>query len=325
MTHSSKRKTARQVVEALERPEGISPCKWRGVKALLLAIADHYPKAYPSQERLAALVGCDVRSIQRYQAVAVAHGLLLVKADAGKKGRNHTWSKTNRYLILNTTICPDSYTTESRTNPTGTTYPPGKELRSFHSASESSLSAARISRSDRDQEGPSRQYATGKSFAKPLAKTPAPRQSAAEIAAALDGGRRLRSDVPSPGAIRPPRSQAWRRCSSRFLGEWDAMVTNTPAGHHLRSVRPAESIGHFKNYLNAHFFGPEALTPKDEAEVEQLITDFMSQAARGRIKFKNGQSAWMAFTGTWGRQNKRGYHNAAAVTEEYIPPQHRGK
>jgi hypothetical protein len=318
MAHNNNSSRARQAVKQLEKPEGISACKWRGVVALLMAIADHYPKAYPSQERLAAIVGCDVRSIQRYQAAAVAHGLLLVKADAGKKGRNNTWSKTNRYLILNTTNCRHSLTTESRTNPTGTSYPPGQELRSFHSPSESSLSAAALRF---DPEGQSRQVVEEP---KPsLAKKPPRRRKPGEIVRELDSGRKLQSSVPSH-APRPPKSQAWRRCATRFLGEWDEMVVNTPAGHHLRSVRPAESIGHFKNYLNAHFFGPEALTPKDEAAVEQLITDFMSQAARGRIKFKSGQSAWMAFTGTWGRENKRGYHSTPAV-DDYVPPQHRGK
>ena len=102
------------------------------------------------------------------------------------------------------------------------------------------------------------------------------------------------------------------------------MVTNTTPGDYLRSVRPAETLGHFQNYLQATFFGREATTPKTEAEVADLIAEFMINVFRGQVRIKEGQSAWMCFTGAWGRNKRRGYHNnTEQVADEYVPPQRR--
>jgi mannose-6-phosphate isomerase-like protein (cupin superfamily) len=77
-----------------------------------------------------------------------------------------------------------------------------------------------------DPEGPARQVGpTAKPSAK--AKTPPRRPDPGDLV--VDGGRRVRSDVPS-NAPRPPKSQAWRRTASRFLTEWDSMVTATTPG-----------------------------------------------------------------------------------------------
>lgn len=305
----------------MNRPEGISGPMWRGVKALLLAIADHYPKAYPSQRTLASHTGYSVASIERYVACAKAHGLLLVKADAGKKGIHNTWSRTNQYHIVTPSKRGDSLPSECGPKPFGLLRsPPGKELRSSLSPRESSLSAIRISRFD--PEGPSRQTGTGKSFAKPLAKTPARRRRPGEIVAEVDST--VRQTVPA--VIKPPKSLPWRSSASRFLTEWDIMVTNTTPGDYLRSVRPAETMGHFRNYLNAAFFGPEASTPKTEAEVADLIVEFTANVFRGQVTIKDGQSAWMCFTGAWGRNRRSGFNdNTQQVADEYVPPQYRGK
>lgn len=313
MAHSSKRSRARQAVEALERPEGVSAPMWRGVVALLKAIADHYPNPYPSQQRLAALTGYDVRSIRRYVSCAKAHGLLLVKADAGKKGVNHTWSKTNRYLIVDRSECPDSLRTDCPPKPTALRAS-GMELRSSHSSSESSLNVISISR--HDPEGPTRDVGPEVKSSRP--KTPPRRKGADEIAREVGSGRRLRSNVAS-NAPRPPYTPPWRSTAARFMTEWAAMVESTTPGDHLRSVRVADTLGHFQRYLNAHFYGKEALTPKTEAEVAALISQFVDDAWRGRVKIKEGQSAWMAFTGFWGRRQE--HLSAAAVNKTYVPPQ----
>jgi|SRR4051812_13938883 hypothetical protein len=315
MANSSKKNAARQAVEKLERPEGISGPMWRGVQALLRCIADHYPNPYPSQRTLASLTGYSVASIERYVATAKAHGLLLVKADAGKKGIHNTWSRTNRYHIVSPSKRGDALPSECGPKPYGLLRsPPGKELRSSLSPRESSLSAIGISRFD--PEGPSRQTGTGKSTGKPLAKTPPRRPVVSELV--VDSGRR------APKVPRSPKQPPWRSTAARFLIEWDSIVTATTPDDYLRSVRPAETLGHFRSYLQATFYGPEATTPKTEAEVADLIAEFMTNVFRGAVRIKDGQSAWMAFIGAWGRNKRRGYHNnTEQTTDEYVPPQRR--
>jgi hypothetical protein len=98
---------------------------------------------------------------------------------------------------------------------------------------------------------------------------------------------------------------------------WDEMVTNTPRTDALRSVRVADTLGHFQQYLNAHFYGKDALTPKSEDEVEALIANFVADVARRQIKIKDGQSAWMAFTGAWGRNTTRTAHQTSSALDQY--------
>jgi hypothetical protein len=109
------------------------------------------------------------------------------------------------------------------------------------------------------------------------------------------------------------------------MTEWAAMVEATTPGDYLRSVRVADTLGHFQRYLNATFYGSEAISPKTEAEVADLIAEFMTNVFRGVVVIKEGQSAWMCFTGAWGRNKRRGYHNnTKQVADEYVPPQRRG-
>ena len=288
MSNVSKRSAAKQAVETLERPEGISVCKWRGVLALLRAIAEFYPNPYPSQQTLAEKTGYDVRSIRRYVALAKANGLLLVKADAGRKGINNSWSKTNRYLITIEDSLRGMSEDRKPSKPSGYYVPCGEELRSSHTPCESSLSVGMVRH---DPEGQSRQVGPN---AKPSRSKYPPRRPTAEELVVASG--RADNHVP-----RPPKNPPWRRTAARFMTLWDEMVTKTPSGDALRSVRPADSLGHFQRYLNAHFFGKDALTPKNERQVADLIVQFVDQCYRRQITIKDGQSAWMAFTGAWGR------------------------
>jgi hypothetical protein len=102
-----------------------------------------------------------------------------------------------------------------------------------------------------------------------------------------------------------------------FVTGWDELVTSTAQGDYLRTVRVGDTLGHFQRYLNAHFFGKEALTPKTVREVQVLIAAWLIEVARGRAKIKEGQSAWMAFTGAWGRRPDD------TIEVEYVPPQRR--
>jgi len=299
-----------QRVEELEKPDGISATKWRGVRALLIAIGKHYPKAFPSQVTLATETGYSVRSIQGYQAEAVRLGLLLVKPDAGRRGEHNSWSKTNEYHITihASSACMDDARLAHK--PYGLR-PPGIELRSITSAEVIKLSAD-------DFHAPgekSRQVGEQPEPPRP-SKTPRRRRTAAELK--VDSGKKL---------TRPPRAasaMAWRACAEHFLQSWREMIEHTSKDDPLRKIREMETDGHFKSYMESQFFGRAARTPKSQTEVMALIDTFIDGVKRRVVRIKETQSAWMAFIGTWGRQG--GYLNmnqAAAANATYVPPQRR--
>jgi hypothetical protein len=136
----------------------------------------------------------------------------------------------------------------------------------------------------------------------PESKPPPARKAVARPT--VTGDMIVASGVRERGRIAPPKQPPWRRLTDHFVIEWTAMIEHTKRDDHLRDVRLLDSLRHCQRYLNAHFLGPNALTPTDEAKVRELIGHFIEDAYRGRVRIKDGQSAWMAFTGAWGRENR---------------------
>jgi len=293
-----------QQLEELPRPEGISKTKWRGVRALLIAIGKHYPKAFPSQVTLAAETGYDVRSIQRYQATAVEFGLLLVKPDAGRKGEHNSWSKTNRYHIT----IGDKLSSMSDDSLSSKPYglrPTGIELRSITSVEVISLSADGLPPGERARQ-------VGEAPGPPRRSKMARPKSADELV--VDSGRRQPRRQPKRSVVK------WAVATEHFAQAWQAMIESLPANDRLRQVRAMETRGHCRSYFDSQFFGPQALTPKPVEEVCALIDQFVALAARRSVKIKEDQSAWMCFTGAWGRKTRR-YHNEQYSAANYeLPP-----
>ena len=100
ITLATTKQQAQHAVDAMTRPEGMTRVTWASVNLVLEVIAQSYPKAYPSQVRIAERTGIPVRSVKRYIAAAVAAGLLVVEADAGAPGKRSNPSKTNRYHVI---------------------------------------------------------------------------------------------------------------------------------------------------------------------------------------------------------------------------------
>lgn len=281
------RKAAREAAETFQRPEGIGKHQWQGVKRYLAAIAQHYPKAYPSQETLAAEMGCSVRSIHAYQKLAKEHGLLQVTPDAGRRGTHASWSKTNLYHIvppakLSASI-PENVAHEGSF---GTTYVVPQSQASPLSSREARPVRAAPARIV-SREEPSRQVGKDQPSLPPRTR------------------RRIISSVKAPGTIAPNRAQpAWRRLAEHFAVGWMEMIETTAPDDRLRKVRPLDSLRHCQRYLTAHFLGPQALTPKTPDEIAWMMLSFHSDVYRGHVRIKDGQSAWMAFTGAWGRPAK---------------------
>lgn len=308
MAHNSKRQRALQAVGQIERPEGISAPTWRGVVALLKAIAEFYPNPYPSQKVLAARTGYSVASIERYVSVAKAHGLLLVKADAGKCSARNNWKKTNRYHIVMPSECGPPLPSECGVNPTGTSYPPGS-LRSPLSPREGELEAPdpACGRMSRLSEEPSRQIRSDPSPA-PV-KRPAKRPGGVKAEQVLSSGHGQRQ---LPKVMAPPTGT--RHLINYFIVKWMDMTQDPAINPALRElywegdrqlVRIVENVGKATQYLNVHFLGPNALQPQTEGQVQTLIDGFMDAVKRGDITIRPTQTVWQCFTGMWGKTELR--------------------
>ena len=304
MAKNSTRRAVVGHIGGLQRPEGLSNCRWVMVQRYLLAVASYYPKPYPSQARLAEDVGCDVRSIQRYQVLCQELGLLHVTADAGVKGKRNTWSKTHRYHIpvppkLSGAI-PDNLSSK---DPSGH-YVTLQVDASLSSSPKKRFSARRPPVGSnviqmRRKEEPSSQVPR---------KAPAPRKSAASL---LTPG----SDRRGTKRVRP--KERWQVLAEYFADGWRDLQAHRD-NRDLRDVRDVESKGQCKSYINAHF------ADRTDDEVRSMMDEFFRLVSQRQVLIKNGQSAWLCFTGAWGRKRSMIDHAATQkALREYVPPQRR--
>ena len=118
---------------------------------------------------------------------------------------------------------------------------------------------------------------------------------AEEIAAAAGDRRAVKKKLardPDPA----------RRLTNHFLTEWENRVAmEIPR---LRNVRPAESISATVGYIRSTFLRPAAGRVYTEAEVRTFIDQFILAVTTSSVQIKPNQSAFMRFTGWWGREGK---------------------
>ena len=300
-TVASTKQAATRAVAQMSRPEGMTRVTWAGVQAVLGAIARSYPKAYPSQVNLAARLDIPVRSVRRYIAAAVAANLLVVEADAGAAPRKQMGSLTNRYWVK---LASNH---EANLDPQETTsYSVGGSVFSSQKTSSSVPRTAAPSGPQDPPESsePSQQRSTVVSMheyreperdvgapAAPIfqrrSKRPPRREGDADaIVSAIDSRRRKTKRAPKP----PPE---WKRLGDYFAVLWQQMQQTT--GQH-KDTRGLESYRQVRTYVAAHF------ADRSELEIRKLMEEFVVAVSKYDITIKPGQSAWMCFTGAWGRQ-----------------------
>jgi hypothetical protein len=292
VTHGNGKRARMQAYEAIrgmEKPASWSDRKWVGVERFLWAIARRYPEAYPSQETLAAQLHVSVNTIQNYVRWAKEAGLLVVWYDAGVSRRGNP-SKTSQYhiAVLLPELLVDAPTNGGAVPPTNG----GKETgdtdvspisKQHPSGEKSSTSHHRVVRAARaartSVEGVEKPQGRGKKV------------TASEVLAGMQ-----------PKYIkRPPRAtdpDPARRMARYFGESWMAMVDGRPE---FNDTRPWESKGATVGYLNTVFFKPEYGKAYTEVEVRAYIDRFIEGVRTGYTIVKRGQSAWMRFTGWWGR------------------------
>src|SRR5215207_5943407 len=106
-----------------------------------------------------------------------------------------------------------------------------------------------------------------------------------DVAAPADSVRRY---TPAHRKLHP----RWRRQAAYFVVRWEQAALEHPE---LRRVRALDTLNHCRTYMGVHFEG------HTEEEVRGLIDDFVTKVTAGELVVKPPQSAWMRFTGTWGR------------------------
>jgi hypothetical protein len=128
----------------------------------------------------------------------------------------------------------------------------------------------------------------GPPAAPPLRSKQRRRPAASDIVGDIDSRRRRKKRPPKP----PPE---WRRLADYFAVIWEQMQLTTGQ---YKTTRGLESYGQAKTYIEAHFAN------KTELEVRQMMNEFVIAVSQGHITLKPKQSAWMRFTGAWGREQQ---------------------
>ena len=292
-TPTLKKQQARRLAEEIPQPAGMSRTTWSGVQTVLRAIADSYPKAWPSQRTLAERLDMNERTLRRYIAAAVKAQILVVEADAGALPRRVMGSRTNRYWLKLSSWHEDKLSFEYNT------YSVGVSETSSQRTSSSVPQSARppASRHSRPkgtvvnmrewQEDHGRQVGPEPKPSLRPAKR-APRQKPDEIVGALDSGKRVKKRPKAP----PPES---RQLAEYFAVIWEQMQQTH--GLH-KDTRGLESYGQAKTYIEAHFKNRTGL------EIRQMMNEFVTGVSNGTITLKPKQSGWMCFTGAWGRTSQ---------------------
>ena len=274
----------------LERPPSISPRQWVGVKALLYVVARGQPRMYWGQEKIAQRMGVTDRAVRNYIRWACDAGLLTVWINAGVSRRGNP-SKTSQYHLTELLAVPEqsSAAVPEQSSGKGSGEPDGSpdqavrdtpcpELRSEHSVSL------------RPPAGPQPNL---------LSVSQRGKLSASEaLARANDSGHIRRR----PRAKDPDAS---RRLVNYFLDRWEQ--TNSD-----RDCRVADTIGSATGYVRSTFISPSAGRKYTEDEVRAFIDQFMEAVHRRTVMIKPNQSAFMAFTGWWGRAGKVYRHDPGA-------------
>ena len=267
------RKQALATVRAMTQPPNLSAEQWFGVKRFLEEIAKWYPNVYPGQERLARDMGRSVRTIKRYIRWAQEAKLLTVFPDQGVG----VVSRTNVYHITELLEHGDTV------SPTmGTRCPPIPGITNVTPVPDREPPVQKSSTSV-----PQVRSASGRPKVADVDK------SRAEEIAAAAGERRV-TKRPRQRDIDPSR-----RVANYFLDQWEQRVAmEIPA---LRKIRPAETIAQMTGYIRNTFLAPAAGRRHTEAEVCSYIDDFLTAVYTSSVIVKPKQSAFMRFTGWWGR------------------------
>lgn len=270
-------------IKALNRPASLTPRQWSRVVQLLYIVARSYPNAYKGQKRMADEMGVSERSVRYYVQWAQSTGMLLVTRNAGTRSRGNP-RRTNLYHIVSASTVEAGLASKEQgilTYPLGTTKGP----------------------TDLTTSGPSNR---GGGAATPRVRMipamPDPDSNLAEVRGSLTASEAINAANSRGRITRRPRAKdpdPARRLCGYFIDQWEDVVLMAPG---MAGVRGIESRGSMTGYIRRTFIAPAEGRSYSEDEVRAFIEEFMRAVVRRTVLVKPGQSAWMRFTGWWGRK-----------------------
>ena len=292
-----------RVLEKLKPPPGVPNGQFRGVMTLLYILASHYPRACPGQRTLAMKAMVTERTIQRWTANAVEWGWLEVVPDAGVRSK-WSLSYTNLYIVTPiSALQHDDKLASSHADKLSSRH--DDRMSSKHRSTSYSHENKNPSGENTSCSPPTEGLAFGQTTVEPMDK------SRAEQIAAAAGDRRIE---------RRPRQKEFnpsRLLANYFLDEWEGLCQEEPR---LREFRPADSVGQMVGYFRSTFLAPVAGRVYTPDEVRAYIDLFIDAVHRSEVQVKAKQTAFMRFTGWWGRspEKKRDPDVARRYFEENI-------
>jgi len=322
VTHSSSlattKPTARKALAQMARPDGWSRTTWRSVSEMLDVIVGFYPRACPSQVRIASIMGASERSVKSWVALAKAADLLYVQPNVGAKPKRRMGHHTNRYLIIlppsmaekraETARHEYSYGVSKKTSSPLTTSEVPKSARPSGSLYTNPTPTTPrgdnvVHMKDRWNDDRSRQVDAEEETPAVVLKFKGPQWPTVDETRGMvgkhDSGTKAKKRV-----LKPDR---YRRLTDHFITNWNLMVLDTQL---FKDVRPIETIKQCRPYLKAHFDNHE------EPEVRKMMEEFIHAVRKRDVVIKEGQSAWMCFTGAWGRQRHMPKADPYAIYKE---------
>ncbi len=261
-------RSAKLQVRKLKKPVGVRADQWRGIIALLTAIAEYLPDPYPSQRVLAAKLDVPVGTVQRHVRKAVALGLLATLERPNPGG--HRPGTTYRLLYLSPDLKSFLVTR------------PQIERKDKSSSSKKTVTSPAL------RAGSSRP-AAGR-LSKDAPDMPMNRFDPGADDPDLPIGADKVAPLPARGVKPPDAAVALAR---RFDDEWWALVRRDPSLSDIRGSSRGHAIGYLRKIMLEEISEEHALAYMDL---------FFDAVGTGRLELKPGQFAFERFAHWWGRE-----------------------
>lgn len=257
----------KDAIAKAQRPPNITPRQWLGVKQLLYAIAFHYPNPCPSQETLAKRrMGGLGIRTVQRYTQLALQAGLITVVPNSGMRTRNARSYTHSYHIKLAGLRPAKLAYKESTHT-------DVWLLSHRSSTKTCGDQA------------------------PNSAPPAPTEEEENLMAYADEVKRA-NEAPKLMKRKPMTIRGAHGIVAYFDEQWWARVVH--AYPHMRTVRVYESVPAAVSYIKTNF------KHRSDSEIREIVDEFMAAAVRESAGIKPGQSAWLRFTGWWGRQPRQG-------------------
>lgn len=283
------RSKAIQMVAVATRPDGMPAAQWGNVKLLLLVIAEHYPRAFPSRATIAAALGKSEATVKRYIKLATDAGLIQTyqrQVWSGRYGSNHY---VLRYHHRGSSVTLGPWVTHDPLTVTDT------DVSVTHSTEEA-LRASSSKFGNHRRRGGGKKGTPNVSDYDPDFENKDIARKEREEAEAFAQPRK------KPGSVyRTPAA----RVTHHFRDEWERLLLQ-PGGTYISMLVLFDSVAAFQARVKQDCFEKEG---RSVEEVCANIDLYLAQVLVRREVPKDGQPVWKHW---WSRRAKYQYLPAQA-------------